>query len=266
MEYNAGFARPTSADEDIPVFIFSAGFDYSHNKEVNRINGFPFRQFLQCVKGSGILTIDGKEYTINKDTAFILPKNVPHKYIKTSDEWLLDWIVFSGSCLESIIEKLLIPSFAVYENKFSHEIHNTIQKIIKLYQKKPMDRVMRASAESYETLLKIKSLSGTRNRLSPVTEYIYNHISEEISLKNLSDTLKVTPEHLCRLFKSEFNMRPFEFVNRERIHLSKHLLFETDLNISEISYKCGFSNENYFRETFKKLVGVSPSRYRNSLS
>lgn len=263
QEYNSGFARPNVEDEKTPVFIFSTAFDYLHNNEVNRINGFPYHQFLQCVEGCGTLYIYGKSYIIHKNTAFLLPKDVPHRYVKSSEPWLLDWIVFSGSCLEQIMTSLNIPQFAVYEKGFSIKIHQTIQNIVKLYQKKPRNRAIVSSPLAYETLLNIKTLSDIPDRLAPVIDYIFEHIQDEITLQDLSNLINITPEHLCRLFKSELNMRPFEYINLERVQFAKQLLYESSLKISEISHLCGFTNENYFREIFKKQVGVSPSHYKN---
>lgn len=134
MEYNSGFARPATEDEKIPVFIFSVVFDYLHYKEVNRENGFPYYQFLQCTKGNGILRIYGEEYKINKGDAFLLPKDVTHIYIKQCDEWLIDWIVFSGSCTDEIFVNLDLQGFSVYQNEYSAESHHIIQDVVKLYQ------------------------------------------------------------------------------------------------------------------------------------
>ncbi len=264
MEYNAGFARPTTEDENVPIYIFSAAFDYLHYKEVNRVNGFPYFQFLQCTLGSGLLNIYGREYKINEGTVFLLPANVPHRYIKTCEQWLIDWIVFSGSCCGPIMKGLGITDFAVYENRSSPEIHSIIQRTVNLYHKKPQNRVLLSSLSAYDILLRIRSLSQTVPRTKAVTDFIRDHLADDLPLKRLSDILGVTPEHLCRLFKSEHGMRPFEYINRERIQLAKQLLYETGHSIAEIAHMCGFANENYFREVFKKQTGASPGMYRKS--
>lgn len=263
MEHNSGFARPSIDDDKIPIFIFSNAFDYLHYKEVNRENGFPYYQFMQCTKGSGTLWIYNEKYKINKGDAFLLPKNIPHRYIKDSDIWLLDWIVLSGSCLDEIFKNLELPQFSIYKNSFSPEIHHMIQDTVKLYQQKPVNRVLLSSSKAYDILLKIKNLSYIKNPLSSVIEYIYNNLTSEITLENLSDVLGITPEYLCRIFKATFNMRPFEYIRKERIQLAKQLLMEKH-SVSETAHMSGFVNENYFREAFKKETGISPREYRNN--
>lgn len=266
MEYNAGFARPTVEDEKVPVYIFSTAFDYLHYKEINRVKGFPYYQFMQCTKGIGKLYIYNNEYEIKKGDVFLLPKNVPHRYIPVTDEWLIDWIVFSGSCINEIMKNLSIDKFSVAVDRFSPQIHNAIKNIVNLYQKKYSDRVMRSTAVSYEILTVIKSLFYTPGRLLSVINFIHDHISNDLSLAQLSNIINVTPEHLCRMFKSQMNMRPFEYINLERIQLSKQFLYESNFKISEIASMCGFKNENYFRDIFKKHVGISPSKYRHNFT
>ena len=55
-----------------------------------------------------------------------------------------------------------------------------------------------------------------------------------------------------------------EALKERRIKHAKQLLLENELNINEISRACGFNDVSYFRSTFKKMVGVSPSQYRGS--
>lgn len=91
---------------------------------------------------------------------------------------------------------------------------------------------------------------------------IYNHLTNESTFENLSNLIGVTPTHLCRMFRANYNMRPFEYIRRERIPLAKHLLMEKN-KISDAARNSGFENDNYFREAFKKETGISPSEYRS---
>ena len=48
--------------------------------------------------------------------------------------------------------------------------------------------------------------------------------------------------------------------------LAKHLLASTEMNISAVSEKCGFENEKYFMQQFKKNTGYTPGQYRELIS
>ena len=88
--------------------------------------------------------------------------------------------------------------------------------------------------------------------------------SAGLSLKTLAARLNVSQVHLGRLFKRDTGKMFTAFLNDFRIEKAKQLLLHTTLKSSEIAASVGFSNPNYFSNTFKKTVGVYPTRYRSS--
>ena len=72
----------------------------------------------------------------------------------------------------------------------------------------------------------------------------------------------MSESYIARLFKKELGCKPSEYINRIRISVAKTLLSETDISITEISEKTGFSDVYYFSKTFKRIEGVSPSEIR----
>lgn len=49
-----------------------------------------------------------------------------------------------------------------------------------------------------------------------------------------------------------------------RLNIAKQLLLESDFSITEIAYRCGFSDASYFSKVFRSSVGVSPLEYRKN--
>lgn len=99
-------------------------------------------------------------------------------------------------------------------------------------------------------------------RLKEILEYIHNNYFEHISLSSLSERFLMSESYIARLFKKELGCKPSEYINRIRISVAKTLLSETDISITEISEKTGFSDVYYFSKTFKRIEGVSPSQLR----
>jgi len=98
-------------------------------------------------------------------------------------------------------------------------------------------------------------------------EYIEEHMSEPtLSLNDVAASLNITPTYLSRLFK-EYQQRNFiDYVNEMRIRRAMMYLSTTDLSISEIGFKCGFSSAQNFTRVFKKYKQVPPGQYRSSLT
>ncbi|CAG7597238.1 HTH-type transcriptional activator RhaS [Paenibacillus solanacearum] len=64
------------------------------------------------------------------------------------------------------------------------------------------------------------------------------------------------------LFKQETGLTPHEYIQRRRLHQAADDLTETDLTVTEIAHKHGFSSIHYFSKAFSHAMGISPSQYR----
>ena len=105
-----------------------------------------------------------------------------------------------------------------------------------------------------------------KNQLQTVTEYIENHYGICITLEDLSSIINVTPQHLCRLFKQAYNMRPFEYVTRYRLKCAKELLLNSnDYTVKTIAEMVGYNDTSYFCDTFKEYEGCSPLEFKKRL-
>lgn len=56
-----------------------------------------------------------------------------------------------------------------------------------------------------------------------------------------------------------------DLVNEKKVLEIKRLLMFTDLSVTEISEELNFSDQSYFAKYFKKIVGLSPKQYRESV-
>lgn len=86
----------------------------------------------------------------------------------------------------------------------------------------------------------------------------YNHISNE----EIAGVCSCSVSTLCHLFKKFKGISVRKYICDLRISYAKELLKESNLSITLISYKTGFSDYNYFAGKFKKETGFSPSEYR----
>ncbi len=90
------------------------------------------------------------------------------------------------------------------------------------------------------------------------------YLQPEITLKNLSDELKVTPEYLSEIINTDLNKNFFDFINHYRIEEFKKECKDTknkNLNIIGLAFNCGFNSKATFNRVFKKATGLTPSEY-----
>lgn len=109
-----------------------------------------------------------------------------------------------------------------------------------------------------------KALQQTSNL--PLTEkanqYIQNHIAQRLSTSQLATTLGCSASTLTHAFTNYFGTTITERITIEKIKAAKCFLLDSTLHISEIAYTLSFSSPEYFTKTFKKVTGLTPSRFR----
>ena len=102
--------------------------------------------------------------------------------------------------------------------------------------------------------------------LNPLTnlavEYIKEHLSENLSVKDTAKALTVNANYLSAQFHQHMGISFIDFVNRERVHQAAALLGSTHLQIQQISQIVGYNNTSYFSKQFARFMGVSPRTYR----
>ncbi len=86
-----------------------------------------------------------------------------------------------------------------------------------------------------------------------------------IALENLAKAAFVTPEHLCRVFKSATGRTPLETVRLARLDRAAVLLSRSNYAVSQVAKLSGFASPFHFSRAFKAEYGVSPRDLRASL-
>ncbi len=88
---------------------------------------------------------------------------------------------------------------------------------------------------------------------------------QTVSLDTIAKDFGYSKAHLCKLFKKHYNRTFQTKLNEIRILHAKKLLSDTNMPITDISYKIGFESIEYFYRLFKKSCGQTPNNYRNKV-
>jgi len=93
-------------------------------------------------------------------------------------------------------------------------------------------------------------------------DYINRNISMEIDIDRICAAINISKYYFCRQFKQHTGMTVMKYILQTRLILSKTDLKKTNLSVTEISGKYGFSSVSYFSRIFKEEEGCSPLQYR----
>jgi len=93
-------------------------------------------------------------------------------------------------------------------------------------------------------------------------EYIERNYQERITVDDLASMLALSRRNLERRFKKATANTVIEYIQRVKIEAAKMSLESTRENVNEVMYKVGYTDNKAFRNTFKRITGLSPVQYR----
>jgi transcriptional regulator GlxA family with amidase domain len=99
-----------------------------------------------------------------------------------------------------------------------------------------------------------------------VLDHATAHLDADLTAASLAAAGGVSVRHLTRLFLAELGEPPGAVVRRMRLEVAARLLAGTDLPLSQVARRCGFSSAETLRQAFATRYGISPSRFRAAQS
>lgn len=102
-------------------------------------------------------------------------------------------------------------------------------------------------------------------RIGMIISYVHQNYMNRITLDDIGELVKMSPEGASRFFKAKTRQTFLNFLNNYRLNHVIDLMLKTDDYISEICYACGFNNISNFNRFFKKKIGMTPSDYRTHI-
>ena len=100
------------------------------------------------------------------------------------------------------------------------------------------------------------------DRLSRVTNYVYENYPYKISLNEIAQSEHISKFYLSHLFHKYVGPSFRDFVAMVRVEMSEHQLLDSDMPITRITQECGFSHPKYYIEHFQNWFGYHPNEYR----
>lgn len=144
---------------------------------------------------------------------------------------------YTDECLTNSIDKVI--------TKFSTEKKNTLISLT-------------------ERIIQSPNIDQRHPVVSMAFEYIKNHFSEKITLSSLADDIGFSTGYVGKCLKTYGNKNFNELLLEQRISESVKLLVSGKYTVSEVAYKVGFSDPNYYYKCFQKQIGIQPKKYASS--
>lgn len=254
----------------------------NHPQYQMRIHWHVEFEFIRVLEGNLLLTLDEQEYNVSKNSSVFIPSGALHSAIPEND-CVYDCIVMdpnmllnkSDTCCKFIQQimnhELEIQS--IYDENYN-DIHQIIWTLFDAIASKSTGYQLLVQGALYQFFgvtisqdYRPEISSRTKRDLKRITqlktalEFIENSYTSNITLKEMSDSVQMTPKYFCRFFREMTHRSPVDYLNYYRIERACYLLLTTNQSITEVAYNTGFNDLSYFIKIFKKYKGVTPKQY-----
>lgn len=254
----------------------------SHPQYLMRIHWHVEFEFIRVLEGNLLLTIDEQEFNVSKNSSVFIPSGALHSAIP-ENSCVYDCIVMDPNMLLNksdtccrFIQQIMnheLEIQSIYDEKYDN-IHQIIWTLFDAIASKSTGYQLLVQGALYQFFGVVISQdyrpeisSRTKRDLKRITqlktalEFIENSYTLNITLKEMSDSVQMTPKYFCRFFREMTHRSPVDYLNYYRIERACYLLLTTHQSITEVAYNTGFNDLSYFIKIFKRYKGVTPKQY-----
>lgn len=161
---------------------------------------------------------------------------------------------------------VIITGFAEFSYAKEAVQHHAFDYLLKPIKEEDLSRVLTAILkERGETEEEAKQSHVYDKTIDNVISDIREHYMEDISLTSLAAKYNISMARLSEMIKEHLQLNFSDYIASLRIQRAKELLRDESLSIQEIAEIVGYNDYFYFTKVFKKVEGISPSKYRKEI-
>jgi AraC-like DNA-binding protein len=108
-----------------------------------------------------------------------------------------------------------------------------------------------------------RAVEESNRRLLRARDAMDRSYAEPLDIVSLARIAHVSEAHFIRSFRATFGETPHRYLQRRRVERSMFLLRETRRSITDVCFDVGFASLGTFSRTFREILGVTPTEYRN---
>lgn len=250
----------------------------------DRYHFHPEIQIVSIIQGEGELLISGHQFPFSPGSVFIIGANIPHwfrshavyfqsnpNYICESMSFFLHPELFGGR-LENFPElqelaRFTQSGFVGFEviGELANQVSSTFRDARDRLPEPQLITIIHCWSTIYQSSFKVQmakmsphQLLRKEERLTGIITWLMDNFNRPITLNEVSELAHLTPEALCRYFKSHTGKTISQWLTELRIEKAGRLLMETDQAIASIAVQCGYESLSNFNRQFKQVTGRTP--------
>ncbi|HYW43616.1 MAG TPA: AraC family transcriptional regulator [Bryobacteraceae bacterium] len=243
---------------------------------VDRPEGCPQLILILCVQGEGWAQIKDQTYAIRPGHMVVIPPEQPHSYGAAAERpWSIHWCHVSGPAAADFAGVLLegngspVLEIADYSRlvELFEEIADELSRGYAWNHLFPASAALvRLLGLTYSFRKSFPDASpDATDRIRQAIFFLDHHLDRQVSVPELARIANLSVSHFCALFKRAAGFPPLEYFLHRKIQHACELLDTTNQPLKRIAHGLGFSDPLYFSRTFRKIQGMSPRKYRQTV-
>lgn len=254
------FLPPATNDKNIQyrLFVYEAEL-------YNLAQPFMRKHFCMhlAFRGNAVLQVDGKRYPLAPGTLFFTQPHQSYELVD-SDKFTYLYITFDGLGAAPLLEQFGISKERFVFPNFGHLTEfwmNSIRRANPGNIQVLTESVLLHTLSFIEKNDKPQDVRVSRE-FDEILQYIHNNFADpELSIAKTADIFGFSKKYFSALFAKNMQTNFTDYLAEIRIKHATDLLQQNKLSVSELAEKCGYADPLYFSKVFKKITGVSPSKY-----
>ncbi|MEJ6980081.1 AraC family transcriptional regulator [Pedobacter sp. P351] len=226
---------------------------------------------LYCTAGIGTVKIRDKVYKLTPNHFIILPRNIAHQYSSAKeDPWTIYWIHFTGECADLLFARYLElgsePVFSAYDEariERFEQIFNLLEESFEMRNLEIVNISLQDFVAKFIYSPEINPPGLGSDKISDSISFMKKNLNRQYSVLQMAQQQSLSVTHYSRMFRSKTGSSPNQYFSELKIQKSCQYLYFTNRSIKEICADLGFDDPYYFSRLFKKLMGVSPAKYKS---
>ncbi len=249
------------------VTVTSGGWERCRaDYEINR-SGFatPIVEFV--TRGSGTLTMEGREYPLSPGSVYVYGPGVAHRIqARPAPPMEKYFVAFEGGA-ELMQECQILPG-TVFRAMHADQIQIVFDDLIAHGLGDHGNRARMCQIALQYLLMKIAANAvpiGQAGSASVATyqrcrQFIEEHYMDVRSLAEVAAACHVNGAYLCRIFKRFRRQSPFEYLQNLKMNQAVELLRNGHYSVKQTAQELGFSDPYNFSRAFKRVFGIAPGK------
>ena len=232
-------------------------------------------QLVVTLEGEGAFRYGDTIYPLTPGKGFMCMLGDPQSAYfypgHARNPWTFLWMDFSGETAVRMVEELS----SLYGHVFDLPLDSGLIRYLKSFRNQRRSIRFVSPTEGARIVCDVLALLGENlerkdidspgNRLVQAAQAaISKNLDRTWNLSDIAARLKVSREHLTRIFRDRTGMTPQEFAAEERMQYAVRLLRDSFQSCEEIAEQTGYSSAVSFNRAFRRRFGYSPMQYRKS--